>query len=165
MALALLSAACDERSEPGDEASTDDGSQASSGEDAPAPEPTEDDGAPGGSESDGDATTEPPPEPVPGFAEDVLPIVQQSCNCHGAGAEAGVDLSDEAAYDTLVFGESSIGVPFVVPGDPDDSYVVLKLRGEQASVGGSGSRMPLGTPLPDEQIAIIEAWVAGGAPE
>ena len=52
----------------------------------------------------------------------------------------------------------------IEPGDPDNSYLVHKIQGTQASVGGTGERMPLGRPaLTQEQIDIIRAWIADGA--
>ena len=160
LVLALIAGGCDEGSDPVKDESMD-GPPGDGGE---AGAPFDGDGA-----ADGDDGGDDPPAddvgPTPTFAADVLPILQASCSCHGAGAEAGVDLSDEAAYDTLVFGEASIGAPFVVPEEPGASYLVLKLRGDQATVGGSGSRMPLGTPLGDDTIAVVERWIIGGAPE
>jgi hypothetical protein len=47
---------------------------------------------------------------------------------------------------------------------PDSSYLVHKIQGTQAAVGGSGDRMPLiGGPLTEGEIAVIRAWIAGGA--
>ncbi len=47
----------------------------------------------------------------------------------------------------------------VVPGDPDKSLLVDKLRNR-----GVLSQMPLGAkPLPEEQIAALEAWIEAGA--
>jgi hypothetical protein len=157
LVLLLAAGGCDEEADPPTDEPMD-----TSGDTGFGDAVQDDDGV---DDDDDDAATEDLPDvPVPTFTQDVLPILQASCSCHGAGAEAGVDLSDEAAFHTLVNGESSIGLPFVESGDPDASYVVLKLRGEQATVGGGGSRMPLGEPLRDDQIATIEAWITGGAP-
>ena len=47
----------------------------------------------------------------------------------------------------------------VVPGDPDASFLVDKLRNRDVS-----TQMPLGAePLEEEQIALIEEWIRGGA--
>ena len=50
---------------------------------------------------------------------------------------------------------------------PDSSYLVHKIQGTQASVGGSGARMPegcsLGTCLPNATIDIIRNWILQGA--
>jgi hypothetical protein len=52
----------------------------------------------------------------------------------------------------------------VRPSVPDSSYLVHKIQGTQASVGGSGGQMPLGgAPLSQSQIDLIRAWIAAGA--
>jgi hypothetical protein len=55
----------------------------------------------------------------------------------------------------------------VEPGRPESSYLVNKLRGTQSSVGGLGELMPppaAGSPLTEEEILSIEAWITSGAP-
>ena len=48
------------------------------------------------------------------------------------------------------------------PGNPNGSYILLKLRGDP---GITGERMPLGGPyLSADQIAGIAAWIQAGAP-
>jgi hypothetical protein len=57
------------------------------------------------------------------------------------------------------------GLALVEPGDPQASYLVQKLRGTAASVGGFGNVMPPSDePFTEEQILAIEAWIARGAP-
>ncbi len=52
----------------------------------------------------------------------------------------------------------------IKPLEPDSSYLVHKIQGTQASVNGSGSRMPLGgAPLSQAQIDTVRAWVKKGA--
>ena len=52
----------------------------------------------------------------------------------------------------------------VVPGKPDDSYLVMKLEGTHIEQGGNGAQMPFGAPpLPREDIARIRQWIAEGA--
>jgi hypothetical protein len=113
-----------------------------------------------------DTTTGEPPVEVP-FSE-VLSIIQAECSCHRSGAPpAGLDLSDGAAYGSLVSVPSTQapGVNRVEPGDPDNSYLYRKLLGEQAQVGGSGVRMPAGgaPPLPQDQLDVVRDWILGGA--
>jgi mono/diheme cytochrome c family protein len=46
---------------------------------------------------------------------------------------------------------------------PESSYRVPKIQGTQATVGGSGERMPLiGGVLTEQEIASIRAWIAAG---
>ena len=51
----------------------------------------------------------------------------------------------------------------VIPGDPDNSYLIQKLEG---TTGIAGRRMPFNGPpyLSDGQILIIRRWIALGAP-
>ena len=88
-------------------------------------------------------------------------------SCHNtalAQFNGGLDLSHDRAYAALVNVRSSdkAGAVRVVPGDAANSYLVQKLRG---SAGIVGQRMPLSGPfLTAGQIAIIEQWIAAGAP-
>lgn len=108
---------------------------------------------------------------TPSFAADVWPILQPSCSCHTQmtpGPPTGLDMGPDAAaaFSQLVGVPSSSvpGVDLIEPGMPSMSYLYLKLTNMQASVGGAGSSMPQGGSLPADQLATIEAWIAGGAP-
>ena len=84
--------------------------------------------------------------------------------CHsGAGAPQGLQLDAGHSYALLVGVPSTEqpGVLRVKPGDPGDSYLVLKLEGA-ASI--SGVRMPFGGPyLPQSTIDVIRQWITAGA--
>lgn len=87
-------------------------------------------------------------------------------SCHNAQLaqfNGGLNLSGGAAYGNLV-GARSTGNPAmtrVVPGDPNNSYLVHKLQGRPGIVG---LRMPISGPyLTDGQIAVIERWIDAGA--
>jgi hypothetical protein len=85
--------------------------------------------------------------------------------CHiGASAPEGLRLDAADSYNLLV-GVPSAEVPSllrVMPGDPDESYLVLKLQGSAGIVGG---QMPLGGPyLPQSTIDAIRQWITDGAP-
>lgn len=109
-----------------------------------------------------------PPE---GFAA-VEVIFAESCvssGCHG-GPEptTGLDLSPGVAYGKLVSVPSEqTALDRVVPGDPELSYVMHKLRGTYVEVGGSDEtdRMPPGFGISGDRIAVIERWIAEGAEE
>jgi hypothetical protein len=85
--------------------------------------------------------------------------------CHNAvGARLnGLDLSPAVAYANLV-GRASVGKPGavrVIPGDPENSYLIHKVEGRP---GISGARMPfLGPYLTDGQILVIKRWIELGA--
>ena len=115
-----------------------------------------------------------PTGPTVSFAADIQPIFSGSCafsGCHGTtnanpGAKPMV-LAAGQAYDNIV-GVSSVEVPTmqrIRAGQPDASYMIHKLQGTHATVGGTGGRMPLGSaPLAQATIDRFRAWVAAGAP-
>ena len=84
-------------------------------------------------------------------------IVEPSCatvSCHSAITErAGVDLHDRrSGYYALVNGY------YVIPHAPEQSAVVALMNAE------GSLRMPPDVPLAEADIALIEAWIAAGAP-
>jgi hypothetical protein len=85
--------------------------------------------------------------------------------CHiGASAPEGLELDAAHAYDDLV-GVQSVEDPNLLrvnPGNPDLSYMVLKIEG---APGIEGAQMPFGeTPLPQSTIDAIRQWISNGAP-
>jgi hypothetical protein len=99
------------------------------------------------------ATTPPPARPVT-FARDVAPILDHWCvACHsGKEAEAGLWL--DSAAGALRGGDSG---PVVVPGNPDDSLLLAKIEHRHRPA------MPPRRRLPAPSVALIRAWIAGGA--
>ncbi|HEY8514552.1 MAG TPA: hypothetical protein VIS07_03455 [Candidatus Binatia bacterium] len=100
------------------------------------------------------------------YAGNVQPIYNQSCAtsavCHGNGAQYVV-LSPAVSYHNtfLVESDGPNGKqgPFIVPYQPDASFLYKKLDGT-----GAGERMPYnGAPLPDDQIEAIRNWILEGA--
>lgn len=84
------------------------------------------------------------------YSRDIEPIFQASCGgCHGSSG--GWDASTMAKV--IESGDSGAAV---IPGDPDGSTLVKRMR-------GIGNLMPPAAPLPDSQIELIEQWIAGGA--
>ena len=89
-------------------------------------------------------------------------------NCHtstGRNPSAGMNLNHDVAYDQIVNVSSSRkpGAIRVIPGDPENSYLVHKVEGRSGIVG---VRMPFTGPpfLTDGQILILKRWIANGAP-
>lgn len=86
--------------------------------------------------------------------------------CHsgvGRVPDGGFRLDANVAYGELVNAQSSdkAAAVRVVPGNPNDSYLIQKLEGRSDIVGG---RMPLGGPfLSQADIDVIRAWIAQGA--
>jgi len=112
-----------------------------------------------------------PPDTGVTLSGDVQPIFTANCafsDCHaGPDAVLGQNLSEGQAYGSIVnvTSQEAPSLKRVLPDFPDSSYLVHKIQGTQGTVGGSGGRMPLGgTPLTDEQIATIRAWITAGAP-
>jgi hypothetical protein len=94
---------------------------------------------------------------------------RQACvNCHtnvGRNPSGGLNLVHALAYDQIVNVASArkAGVIRVIPGDPENSYLVHKIEGRTGIVG---ARMPISGPpfLTDGQILILKRWIALGAP-
>jgi hypothetical protein len=86
--------------------------------------------------------------------------------CHsGGGAPEGLMLDAAHSYNLLV-GVASAEVPSlqrVKPGDPNSSYIIIKLTNGPGIVG---AQMPRGEPpLPQPTIDAIRQWIANGAPQ
>ena len=84
--------------------------------------------------------------------------------CH-SGGEPTADLSLEGDFAARIVGVASGQRPdlkLVDPGNPDDSYLLIKVRGDDEIVS---QQMPPGKVLPAEQVEIIRAWIASGAKE
>jgi uncharacterized protein (TIGR03118 family) len=97
-------------------------------------------------------------------AEIFGPICSVCHNGIGTSLPGVQDLTSAAATFKSLVGVPSIEQPSVErvnPGDPDASYVVLKLEGAPSI---SGARMPFGGPyLSAAQIAQVESWISAGA--
>jgi hypothetical protein len=139
LCLGLLSACTDAGAEAGDETGT--------------------------AETSGDATPE--------FDTDIQPILEAACVCHFSAMPGGdmtapyLNLNAGLAVGELV-DVDSVQVPTmkrVAPGDVNNSYLVHKLRGTHVDVGAPTDTdpMPPLAPLPEDDIAAIEAWIVGGA--
>ncbi len=97
-----------------------------------------------------------PPTPPPGgrvsFLGEVRPILQMWCTgCHPPSG--GLDLTTWSGL--LAGGQSG---PAVIPGNPDQSLLVLRISGAE------GPQMPLGGPaLSEADQTTIRAWIQAGA--
>ena len=90
------------------------------------------------------------------FAIDIAPIFISKCNgCHYAATQVSGGLQFNTFTQVLKGGDTG---PVVLPGKPDESLIVRKLRGLE------GARMPMGRPaLPDSQIQLVATWIKEGA--
>jgi mono/diheme cytochrome c family protein len=111
--------------------------------------------------------TGPTPNLQPTLTSIQSEIFSQRCaGCHttvGRVAPQGLNLTEGNAFNNLVgvAARGKAGSTRVVPGDPDNSYLIQKIEG---APGISGVRMPFqGTPLTDGQILVIRRWIQTGA--
>jgi hypothetical protein len=87
--------------------------------------------------------------------------------CHNAIGSlfTGLNLTNAVAYTNLVnvAVREKAGATRVIPGDPENSYLIHKLEGRAGIVG---ARMPFNSPafLTDGQIKVIKRWIENGAP-
>ena len=117
--------------------------------------------------------TEPPPAVGEGaaftFSQIQREIFTPTCakaGCHNAAtAQQGLVLEAGRSYGLLVDHAATEqgNLNRVEPGNPERSYLILKLRGDPAI---SGQRMPQDGPpyLTPDQIAGIAGWIRAGAP-
>lgn len=97
------------------------------------------------------------------YAGDIQPVFDTNCTgCHGVGGNAGLNLNPGVSYGNIVNVPSSQmpNLMRIKPGNPANSYLIRKIKGE----GISGGRMPLGrSPLSAAVIGKFETWVNEGA--
>lgn len=103
----------------------------------------------------------------PSFATDINEIFQRrGCSsgaCHGNNAGGLTLTADAAANFAAIVGVQAQAEDFlrIDPGDPDDSYIVIKVEGRQSV----GQRMPRGqSPLDAIDLTNIRNWISNGAP-
>ena len=98
---------------------------------------------------------------------EVSEVFAVSCafsGCHG-GEELAAGLSLEGDFAGRIVGvasEQRSDFKLVDPGNPNKSYLLMKVRGDDEIIS---LQMPPGNPLPAEQVEIIRAWIASGAKE
>lgn len=116
-----------------------------------------------------DPATSPAPQQAVSFSQNVQPIFNRCVGCHGNGiAQQGLNLESGAYANTVnapaAQTATTTRLDRIEPGNPDASYLLHKIQGTQATVQGSGSRMPLGQPaLSDAEIQLIRRWISEGA--
>jgi hypothetical protein len=111
----------------------------------------------------GSGTTGPFTADFESIQENVFTPICSPCHS-GANAPHGLMLDAAHSYNDLV-GVPSVEVPTfdrVKAGDPDNSYIILKLENSPLI---AGAQMPLmETPLTPAVIAVIRQWITNGAP-
>jgi len=96
---------------------------------------------------------------------DVFTPTCSVAGCHDGGGPAlprSMDLRAGNSFASLVnVASEQVAFARVTPGEPDNSYLIDKLEGNQAA---GTSRMPQGgTPLDQATIDMIRQWIADGA--
>jgi hypothetical protein len=115
--------------------------------------------------------------PTVSFANDIRPLIKRSATspdpldakgcypCHDGRApvHVGVDLGglDLSTLGKLREGGGTSRSQIVIPGDPENSAIIQKLRGTYPY----GTRMPKNGPpfWSEAEIALVEQWIAEGA--
>lgn len=103
----------------------------------------------------------------PTFSELHERVLQPSCvfaTCHQQGASAAgmMALDRDVAHASLV-DASAVAAPGrirVIPGDPEQSYVMEKVT---SAMPTAGEQMPPDAPLEAERVELIRAWIEAGA--
>jgi hypothetical protein len=106
---------------------------------------------------------------VPSFQEDILPIFENACSgsdCHTEDDRlAPLGLDAFSAHTNLVNqnSEDCGAKTLIVPGSPDQSYLIDKLMGGSIC---EGDQMPLDEePLPAAGVRTFVNWICAGAPD
>jgi hypothetical protein len=122
------------------------------------------------------------PEPLPEehgyFHESVRPIFERLCGgCHTAGSpEGGMPLAGQISSSEIVAKlvnvQAARGGQFkrVVPGNPNQSWLYLKVSGLASTAGCTGTcntqvMPPAGqVTLTEQELGVIRQWITSGAP-
>lgn len=90
------------------------------------------------------------------FEKDIRPLFKTNCaHCHGEEEELSGNLDVRLRRLLIAGGDSGAAI---APGKPDDSYLLDRIKSGEMPPEGSGH------PLSKDQVAVIEKWIAAGAP-
>ena len=90
-----------------------------------------------------------PVEDIPTYTGTIGPMLQANCGtCHGATGMKGLDLT---SYEGIMQGGES--GPAVIPGDPENSLIIIMQTGEQ----------PHFAQLTSEELLLVTEWIQAGA--
>lgn len=95
-------------------------------------------------------------EPPVSYTRDIVPLFKRSCTgCHHPGKQKGqLDLTTYAAFQ-----KGGKHGPGFVPGKAAESLVVKEIVGPEPSMPEEGD------PLSAAEVALVERWIAAGAPD
>ncbi|MBX2841951.1 MAG: DUF1553 domain-containing protein [Flammeovirgaceae bacterium] len=91
------------------------------------------------------------------FNEEIRPILNKNCiSCHGGVKQSG---GFGMVFRENALRETESGVLAIIPGEPNESELVKRLRHNDPEI-----RMPMeAEPLKEEEIVLIEKWIEQGA--
>ena len=96
------------------------------------------------------------PEQV-SFARDIRPLFLSRCvGCHQGARTEGDYLMTDFAH---LMGEGESGRAAIIPGKPDESFLVEQIT----PVNGKAEMPTEGPPLSDRDIALVRTWIEQGA--
>lgn len=88
-------------------------------------------------------------------------LVQACGSCHASSLAP--TLSEKICENSVDVMATQVDMPFISAGDPDNSYLLHKMKGTAGDVGGVSSVMPPTGALSESDIQIVEDWIAAGA--
>lgn len=102
---------------------------------------------------------------VVSFKRDVVPVLNKYCvMCHMEGSElGGFSLYPDPRGNLVKMESTQCRLYLVEPGKPESSYLLIKILGTQAAVGGKGRQMPWDNALDASQVELIRRWILQGA--
>lgn len=129
----------------------------------------------------GDDATEPPPvadcssvadttQPATvSYQNDIFPLFEaQKYNCNSSGCHGAPLVSSNftvSTYEDLFMAgdeATAINVCSIKPGDPEASYIYLKMKGQAGTI--QGERMPLSGPVvTPSDLDLMRNWILEGA--
>lgn len=120
-------------------------------------------GATGGGGAGGKAGT------TVSYARDVQPLFEECTHCHFAGSVVPFQLQDPFDPTTGLVNVRTDWLQadhpiLILPGQPEQSFLMDKLRNLDLDEETEGGKMPLSMPLPTEdEIAAVRTWILAGA--
>ena len=95
--------------------------------------------------------------------EAVQAILNNSCvGCHSQSGTFPA-LDGDLCADIVGVESSVSGVLQIEAGSAENSYLIHKINNTHTDVGGTGSQMPFGTPLTEDEVTVLTDWINDGA--